>query len=311
MNSVRYHQSKEDFSSETYRYPNMKIGAVSYLNTKPLIDTLVERLGSEDTLVLDLPSRLASRLSSSDIDIGLIPVVEFFRGPEARTRIDGSESPRESDEVNPYQILSNAMIGCKGIVRSVRLFFRKDPSLVRTLAVDEGSKTSIALSKVLLAEIYGLHPNTIPLSMTCEPDQIDADAVLVIGDRAMHPKRYKSFKSDWDLGQKWFEHTGLPFVFAMWVGRAECNTEDWRCRFEVARDEGVAKLSKLCDRYASTYRLTHSDCMEYLGSNLRFKMTREDLLGLRTFHAKAVKLGLLTNELRPTWPEIDEVAVAI
>ncbi len=291
----------------------MKIGAVSYLNTKPLIDTLVARLGCEDTLELDLPSRLASRLASSDLDIGLIPVIEFFRGPEAETAADHRKhlsERHEPAEANPYQILSNAMIGCKGIVRSVRLFFRTAPDLVRTLAVDEGSKTSIALSKVLLDEIYGLKPKTIPLPMACDPDQIESDAVLVIGDRAMHPSKYKSFMSDWDLGQKWFEHTGLPFVFAMWVCRAECNTEDWRIRFEVARDEGVAKLSELCDRYAPTYQLTHSDCMEYLGSNLRFKMTREDLLGLQAFHAKAVRLGLVSDDLQPVWPDIQEVAVA-
>jgi chorismate dehydratase len=299
----------------------MKIGAVSYLNTKPLIDTLAAHLGNEDTLDLDLPSRLASRLSSNDLDIGLIPVVEFFRGPESRVKVDELSRVRgirEIREFSDYHILSNAMIGCKGIVRSVRLFFRTEPNLVRTMAVDEGSKTSIALSKVLLAEIYGLQPDTSPLPMTCDPDQIDADAVLVIGDRAMHPSRYKSFTSDWDLGQKWFDHTGLPFVFAMWVGRAgcsterntDCNTADWRYRFETARDEGVAKLSELSDRYASNYQLTHADCMEYLGSNLRFKMTREDLLGLKTFHAKAVRWGLVAKELEPVWPDIEEVAVA-
>jgi len=207
---------------------------------------------------------------------------------------------------NPYRILSNAMIGCKGIVRSVRLFFRTEPSLVKTLAVDEGSKTSIALSKVLLAEMYGLHPETIPLPMSCDPDQIGADAVLVIGDRAMHPGKYRTFKSDWDLGQRWFEHTGLPFVFAMWIGRSKCNTVAWRERLEGARDEGFAKLSELSDRYASSYQLTHADCMDYLGHNLRFKMDHEDLLGLKTFYTKAVRLGLISHDLEPAWPDLAE-----
>ncbi len=296
----------------------MIIGAVSYLNTKPLIDTLVTGIGSADDLVLDLPSKLAFRLANSDLDIALIPVVEFFRGPQGEQFCETSPNVMQAGQIklaeNPYRILSNAMIGCKGIVRSVRLFFRTEPHLVRTMAVDEGSKTSIALSKVLLAEIYGLQPETIPLPMSCDPDHIEADAVLVIGDRAMHPGRHKSFTSDWDLGQKWFEHTGLPFVFAMWVGRADyntdCNTGDWRYRFETARDEGVAKLSELSDRYASSYQLTHADCMEYLGSNLRFKMTSEDLLGLKTFHAKAVRWDLVAQELEPVWPDIEEVAVA-
>ena len=293
----------------------MKIGAVSYLNTKPLIDTLVEGLGSDDHLVLDLPSRLACRLGSNDLDIGLIPVIEFFRGPKTRgaesVGLDLFKEKNAATSENPYRILSNAMIGCKGIVRSVRLFFRTEPSLVKTLAVDEGSKTSIALSKVLLSEIYGLRPETIPLPMTCDPDQVDADAVLVIGDRAMHPGKYRSFKSDWDLGQRWFEHTGLPFVFAMWVGRSECNTATWRERLEFARDEGIAKLPELSDRYASSYQLTHADCMDYLGNNLRFKMNHEDLLGLKTFYAKAARLGLISQDLQPAWPElVEEVATA-
>jgi chorismate dehydratase len=293
----------------------MKIGAVSYLNTKPLIDTLVEGIGADDDLVLDLPSRLACRLGSNDLDIGLIPVIEFFRGPKTRgaesVELDLFKEKNAATSENPYRILSNAMIGCKGIVRSVRLFFRTEPSLVKTLAVDEGSKTSIALSKVLLSEIYGLRPETIPLPMTCDPDQIDADAVLVIGDRAMHPGKYRSFKSDWDLGQRWFEHTGLPFVFAMWVGRSNCNTAIWQERFEVARDEGIAKLSELSDRYAASYQLTHADCMDYLENNLRFKMDHEDLLGLKTFYTKAARLGLISQEVQPAWPElVEEVATA-
>jgi len=284
----------------------MKIGAVSYLNTKPLIASLSKTLGVEDELRLDLPSRLASQLANRELDIGLIPVVEFLRGPKFL-----AHSQRQpSDEANSYRILSDGMIGCKGIVRSVRLFFRTDPSQVKTLAIDEGSKTSEALSKILLADICNVHPKIIPLPISSNPDKTPGDAVLVIGDRAMHPQAFQSFQSDWDLGAKWFEHTGLPFVFAMWVGREDCETPIWKERFEVARDEGLASLPELCDRYASSYDLSHEQCMEYLGSNLRFKMTSEDLLGLKTFYNRAVDWGLVPSDLRPRWPTLATTTVS-
>jgi len=280
----------------------MKIGAVSYLNTKPLIASLSNLLSEGDELLLDLPSRLAFQLANRELDIGLIPVIEFLRGPES---LESCRTPVSRGDVS-YRIISNAMIGCEGIVRSVRLFFRTEPSQVKTLAIDEGSKTSVALSKILLADLYGVHPETILLPISADPDLVAGDAVLVIGDRAMHPKRFKTFLFDWDLGEKWFQHTGLPFVFAMWVGRSDSDNRLWAERFEEARDEGLARLSDLSRQYASSYQLSHAECMEYLGHNLRFEMTARDLQGLRAFYSRAVHWGLVPKDLLPVWPRLPE-----
>ena len=127
----------------------VRIGAVSYLNSKPLIYGLSDSLGESGALSLAVPSQLAMELNSHSIDIGLIPVVEYFQIPE-------------------FRIVSDAAIACRGPVWSVRIFFRCDPSQVKTLALDEGSRTSAALSKVLFHERFGFVPKTIPLpAATC------------------------------------------------------------------------------------------------------------------------------------------------
>ena len=257
----------------------VRIGAVSYLNTKPLIFGLEKAMGVHDVLSLELPSRLAADLASGVIDIGLIPVVEYFQHPE-------------------FAIVSDAVIACRGPVWSVRIFFRCDPSQVKTLALDEGSRTSVALSKVLFHARYGFVPDTIPLSMTDDPRAVQADAVLVIGDRAMHPESYRpAFQSDWDLGQAWFEETGLPFVFAMWVARNESfATEQWRSTLESTRDEGLQHIREISMKAAGRYALTPEQCHDYLTNYIRFSLCSEERAGFTEFRRRCDALGLISNE---------------
>lgn len=257
----------------------VRIGAVSYLNTKPLIFGLEKALGVGDILSLELPSRLAADLASGTIDIGLIPVIEFFQHSE-------------------FAIVSDAVIACRGPVWSVRIFFRCDPSQVKTLALDEGSRTSVALSKVLFHSRYGFVPETIPLAMTDDPRAVQADAVLVIGDRAMHPESFRpAFQSDWDLGQAWFEETGLPFVFAMWVARSEVfATERWRSTLESTRDEGLQHIREISMKASERYALTPEQCEDYLTNYIRFFLRSEERAGLAEFRRRCDALGLISNE---------------
>src|SRR5687768_5226721 len=128
----------------------MRIGAVSYLNTKPLVYGLAE-LAPHAHLVFDLPSRLADQLAAGTLDVALIPSIEFFQDPS-------------------YTIISDACIGARGPVLSVKLLFRKPPAQVRTLALDEGSRTSAALARVLLKERFDIEParQPFPLGMDLE-----------------------------------------------------------------------------------------------------------------------------------------------
>src|SRR5436853_4914289 len=138
----------------------MRIGAVSYLNTKPLVYGLAE-LAPQHELVFDLPSRLADDLAAGRLDVALIPSIEFFQRPD-------------------YTIVSDACIACRGPVRSVKLFSRVPLKDIRTLALDEGSRTSIALVRILLLERFGIEPVLLPFPIDARPETIAADALLMI-----------------------------------------------------------------------------------------------------------------------------------
>lgn len=253
-----------------------RIGAVSYLNTKPLIYGLQPRLGDSGHLSLELPSQLAAQLTDSEIDVGLIPVAEYFKDAD-------------------YRIVSDVAIACRGPVWSVRLFFKCDPKKVRTIAMDVGSRTSAALTKVLFQARYGFVPNTIPFELDSDPTEVNADAVLVIGDRAMHPDELrKNFITDWDLGQVWLEETGLPFVFAVWVARNEHFADEKLARIlEESREEGLQNLSEITRIAAEKYGLSQQQCMEYLTNYIRFYLGPEEVAGMAEFRLRCQKLNLI------------------
>src|SRR5438067_9242620 len=144
---------------------SLRIGAVNYLNTKPLICDL-ELLAPEAELMLEVPSRLADLLAEGALDVALIPVIEYFRS--------GS-----------YTVVPNIAIASRGPVLSVTLFSRVPWTSIRSVALDEGSRTSAALVQVLLRKRYGVHPELQPLPLDRPAETVRADAVLLIGDRAM------------------------------------------------------------------------------------------------------------------------------
>ena len=252
----------------------LRIGAVSYLNTKPLIHRLPELLGKSASLTLDLPSRLADDLARGDLDVALIPSVEYFRG------IDRG-----------YTVVSDAAIACRGPVWSVRLLSRVPTDKIRRLALDEGSRTSAAMVRVLLWEMYGLRPETISMGMDQNPESIDADAILMIGDRAMHPAR-GVYRTIWDLGDRWCRHTELPFVFATWVARAGVDTTGLADLLQASRDAGREAFEEIADAEAAKHGLTKEDVHRYFAENLHFHLGPGERLGLNSFQEKAAAIGL-------------------
>ena len=254
-----------------------RIGAVSYLNTKPLIDGLREQLRPQDSLTLNLPSRLAEQLAAGELDVALIPSIEYFRG-------------------EGYAILSDAVIACRGPVWSVRLVSRVPVKQIRKLALDEGSRTSAAMIRVLLWQMYGLRPQTTTLTMEQSPESADADAVLVIGDRAMHPER-GLYSEIWDLGDRWCRHTECPFVFAMWVARPGVDLDGLAETLQHCRDRGCERLELIARRYAASHGLTNEDLHRYFAENLHFRLGPKELAGLNLFRSGCEELGLLSRRL--------------
>jgi len=266
----------------------MRIGAVSYLNTRPLVFGL-QAFAPQHELIYDLPSRLADQLAAGELDVALIPSVEYFQNPD-------------------YRIISDACIACRGPVRSVKLLSRVPPETIRTLALDEGSRTSAALVQVLLRERFGLSPQLVPFPINAAPESITADALLMIGDRAMHPPA-DEYVAQWDLGDVWCRWAELPFVFAMWVARgagvsparqnsgfrvqgSEESLDELGAILSQARDAGVAHVEQIARAEHARFGLSYRDCLTYLRDHLHFTLGPRELAGLRLFEEHASRLGL-------------------
>jgi chorismate dehydratase len=189
-------------------------------------------------------------------------------------------------------VVSNVCIACRGPVLSVKLFSRGPVKSIRTLALDEGSRTSVALARVLLHERYGLSPRVQPLPLERSLEDTDADAVLLIGDRAMHSPAGR-FEVVWDLGDEWCRWAELPFVFAMWVARAGAPIEGLDVALGEARDAGVAHLDEIAEREAAPLGLTRPQCVSYLRDNLYFYLGPREQRGLELFYKKSAQLGLV------------------
>ena len=256
----------------------MRIGAVSYLNTKPLIHRLEERL-PEARLVLDLPSRLADRLAQGDLDVALIPVFEAFRGPRSH-------------------VISDACIACRGPVWSVKLLSRVPLESIRSVSLDEGSRTSAALVRLWLRRQVSVEPVWHRWSIDAPLAEVDTDAVLIIGDRAMQDD-FPGWSQQWDLGEVWRQWTGLPFVLACWVAR----DPKWEAllgpALEWVRDQGLLDLESIVQREAPHYGLTFERCLAYLRDDLYFHRHESQLEGLRLFRRMSVEEGWIPegNEL--------------
>lgn len=258
----------------------VRIGAVSYLNSKPLIHGLSQDLEGIGALTTDLPSRLADQIKAGSIDVGLIPAFEYLKTPGLK-------------------LVSQSAIVSRGPVWSVRLFFRTEPSQVKRVALDEGSRTSVALSKLLLHEMLGLRPETCMLHMSDDPELVDADAVLLIGDRAMHPENYEcTFQTSWDLGEQWFQWTGLPFVFAGWVAR-ESSIDEVRLgrMLDEAKERGRREVLDICQQCCNTYGLTVAKCLDYLTNYIFFDLDQEALRGLEEFRYRCQRAGLIDESV--------------
>jgi chorismate dehydratase len=265
---------------------NLRIGAVSFLNTVPLIEGLQDRPGID--LQRDLPSRLADLLFDGRIDVGLIPVVEYLRGV-------GTE------------LAAGVCIASHGAVRTVKVFSRVPLEEATSVAVDRGSRSSVALLRVLLAELHDRHPDLHVVEPRPENLFHQHSTALVIGDRA------EQISTDglhvYDLGQMWHDLTGLPFVFAAWVlGPHLAPVElDERRRALIrelgeARDRGLAQLPELAEREAKLRGADAADILDYWTHSIHYRLGDEELEGLRRFADLAADHDLV--------PRRREVAVA-
>src|SRR6516165_6071673 len=249
----------------------VRVGAVTYLNTKPLICDL-EELAPGIELVLDVPSRLADLLAEGRLDVALIPAIEYFRAGN-------------------YTIVPNISIASRGPVLSVTLFSRVPWSGIRRVALDEGSRTSAALAEVLLRQRHGVRPEVVSLPLEQSAEDVDADAVLLIGDRAMRAC-LPGFAHAHDLGQEWHDWTGLPFVYAFWAVRQGVDLGNVADALAEAKRRGCDRTGIIAHEEAPKLGLDAGFCRRYLASILHFDLGPREQAGLHHFYMLACELSL-------------------
>lgn len=255
--------------------PRPRIAASSYLNTAPLIWSFIH--GSQrDAVELftdTAPARCAEMLADDEVDIALVPVIEYQRIPG-------------------IAIIPDVCVGSRSAVRSVVLVTRRNNlKKVERVALDDSSRTSAALVKIIFREFLGFEPEW----QTSHPDLksmlIQADAALIIGDPAMKIPRdqFRVF----DLATLWHEFTGFGFVFAMWMARKASVEKVGLVDFARASDEGLAHLDEISAEYKPQLGLSDEEIRTYLTGNIAFRMDEGMKKGLKLYFELAIEHKLI------------------
>lgn len=225
------------------------------------------------TITDPVPSKCADLLAQGAVDVALVPVIEYQR-------------------IAGIRLIPGVCVGSKERVRSVVLVTRSDDlKTVQSVALDESSRTSATLVKIIFQEFLGHEPRW----QTTVPDLgrmlKENDGALIIGDPGM------TFARDgyhvWDLASLWREYTGLGFVFAMWMIRDEAPAAAQSLDFVSARDEGLSCLDQIVDHYETRLSLARAAIVEYLVKNISFAPDAAMTTGLSLYFELAHKLGLI------------------
>ncbi len=254
----------------------LRLGAVSYLNARPLVYGLEQEPRFD--LRYDIPSECAKLLHAHAIDVGLIPSIEYLRGPR------------------PYAFVPGPAVTSRGPVASVAIYTRKEPGDIRSIAMDTSSRTSVALATILLRRRFGVSPHAMPMAPDLEAMLASADAALIIGDAALFLDHERAGVQKLDLGHEWTESTGLPFVYAMWVGWPDAVGPDGAELLQQARDAGVAHAAEVAAGYYPDDTVRQAVAERYLRENIRYYLGGAELEGLTAFYNYAAELGLVAYD---------------
>jgi chorismate dehydratase len=245
------------------------VSAVSYLNTWPLVwgflhgpQRHLRGAGAFD-FRFDLPVHCAEALRDGKADIGLLPCAELDR--------------------LGLDFLPDLGIACDGPVRSILLTSSKPFREIETLAVDSSSRTSVALARILLAELYGCRPVLTPLAPYVDEMLVDNDAALIIGDPALHLDPAALPYETLDLGAEWIKWSGLPMVFAVWAGRKEILTDTVAQAFLDSHAWGRGHLEDMVSAAAAERGFPKDLARKYFTSYIVYELTEKHREGLALF----------------------------
>jgi chorismate dehydratase len=236
----------------------VRVAAVSYLNTKPLLWG-IERSSvmAEMELLVDYPAHLAQSLKNDEIDMALLPVAAIPLIPNAR-------------------IVSDYGIAADGNVASVAIFSHVPMEEITSVFLDYQSRTSVQLARVLLKHYWKKDVQLLEAT----PDYIHRiqgnTAGVIIGDRALEQR--PNFEYIYDLAGSWKDWTDLPFVFAAWVANKELPA-DFLASFNEANGEGLDHIDEVV--VANPYPVY--DLQTYYRQNIHYYLDEQKMAGLKKF----------------------------
>ncbi len=270
-----------------------KISIVKYLNAVPLAWGILE--GSEKdefAPVLSTPAECADQLSRGTVDIGLIPSIEFQR-------------------IKGCRIVPGPAVASTHRVRSVILVSVVPLWKVKTVACDNGSRTSVALARIIFKEFYHTVPDFRPSEPNIRNMLAQSDAALLIGDHAlkfMEDNERPNIETQkplvrlgseplqvFDLAERWRFLTGLPFVFAFWAVREGFKDDTLVDTLKKSRDFGVANIPAIAQKYSEPLNIKKEFIQEYLERNVYYYMDSACLEGLQLFYEKAAGVGAIKS----------------
>lgn len=236
----------------------IRVGAVSYLNTKPLLYGIERAPVRKDIeLIIDYPASIASMLLRDEIDMGLVPVAII-------------------PHLKEYYINGEFCIGSDGDVASVCLFSETPIDKVEKVLLDYQSRTSVQLARVLLREYWKVSPQLVDAGKDFRDHIKGTTAGVVIGDRALEQRQISPFI--YDLAGEWKAFTGLPFVFAAWISNKPLDP-DFIAAFDEANRQGIAHIDDVVAE--NPYPLF--SLRDYFTIHLNYNLDQSKRKGLERF----------------------------
>jgi chorismate dehydratase len=246
----------------------LRVSVVDFLNARPLTWGLLHDAPAGVEVSRDVPSVCAAKLAAGEADVGLIPSIEYQRIPNLK-------------------VVPALGIAASSEVRSVLLVSDVSRERIRSVDLDPASRTSAALTRILLRRVYGIAPEYREASEAAPR----ADARLVIGDPAL--KTRLNGHVVLDLAAEWRAFSGHPFVFAFWAVRADAATAEVTALLRKSYAAGIASFAALVRQESAESGLSEPVVEDYLRHALHFELDAGDLDGLQLFYRLAAEEGLV------------------
>jgi chorismate dehydratase len=243
---------------------------------------LVEGLDARPDVALrfDVPARCADLVEAGEVDLGLVPIIEYAR------------------HADDYAVVPDVSIASRQAVDSVALFTRQPIERVRTIALDVSSRTSAGLVRLLCARLWRIQPAFVPAAPDIRAMLASADAALLIGDPALFldPGSVDAHKID--LGLAWRELTGLPFVWAVWAGRTGAASPDVCRLLHDARLRGAANIDAIARRERPDDVAAQGLIAHYLSETITYGLDESLQAGAEAYFDGLAQEGIIPRAPR-------------